>query len=340
MNKTIVISPSGNFYGSEQVLYDHLSTTTNTFKVFVPKGSIFKTKLDALNKHKVNGSGRIQIIYLRVILCMLFNGFRTLYINEGGHIKYTKLVAKLLPFVTVYVHIRLIEDATPQRLGANLPSNLKLISISQYIHGLLNESGFASTMIYDPMHISEDQKTSLPNPVQHISFIGRVTPAKGIRFIQTFIQYCLDHSSCKFHFHFYGSVEKQHTEVGKVYEQWKNHPQVHFHGFIDNQQEMYMQTDVVAHLNPNEPLGRIGLEAWSRGIPFVCFSSGGCGEINSALGATDCTVKPTDDWESQLEEIITNVPVQISKKRIHDIQEKLQQLFSVQRYVKEVEHLF
>ena len=44
-SKTLMVSPSGSFYGSEQVLYSHLDYTKKSYTVFVPFGSFFQKKL-------------------------------------------------------------------------------------------------------------------------------------------------------------------------------------------------------------------------------------------------------------------------------------------------------
>jgi hypothetical protein len=45
MKKIIIISPSGNLYGSEQVLFDYLVHTSKFSYTFVPKNSIFASTL-------------------------------------------------------------------------------------------------------------------------------------------------------------------------------------------------------------------------------------------------------------------------------------------------------
>ena len=121
-SKTLMVSPSGSFYGSEQVLYSHLDYTKKSYTVFVPFGSFFQKKLKRQHKHDVCGFSNIKLLYIKIFLKLLFAGYKTLYLNEGGHIKYAKLIAKLLPFVNVVVHIRLVEDTGSNRLD-KLPKN-------------------------------------------------------------------------------------------------------------------------------------------------------------------------------------------------------------------------
>ncbi len=339
MKKTIIISPSGNFYGSEQVLFDHLTTSTEHFLVFAPAASAFQKKLLTLTQHKTKGFGSIPFLYLHIILLVISGGYRNVYINEGGHIKYARLLARYLPFLKVLVHIRLIEDTIPQRLGNQQPANLQLISISTYIEDLLKPA-YASVKIYDPMKSRNVvKKLEIEKPKLNIAFIGRITPSKGLKYIQSFLKYYFTLDDNTLHFHFFGSADS-FEEVNELIETYKENPSVKFHGFIDNQEEIYSTTDMVLHLNPNEPLGRIGLEAWSRGIPFICFNSGGCGEINHTLKCDELTVPLSEGWENKLLNIIQSLPMYVDEHKVKATRELLEQHFSVTRYVKELEALF
>lgn len=41
MKRIAIISPSGKFYGSEQVLFDFLCTTQHKYVIYVPEGTFY-----------------------------------------------------------------------------------------------------------------------------------------------------------------------------------------------------------------------------------------------------------------------------------------------------------
>ena len=68
---TVIVSPSGNFYGSEQVLYDFLLATTQSYIVFVPEKSIFSQKLEKANLHQKHqlrffSTSKLYLLYIKI----------------------------------------------------------------------------------------------------------------------------------------------------------------------------------------------------------------------------------------------------------------------------------
>src|SRR5205809_755091 len=103
MKRVIIIRPSGNFYGSERVLYDYLTLTEQTYDLFVPRNSLLKRKLNNLVSgenilHEYDTSSHWKF-YLRMAFRLLGGRFKSVYLNEAGHVKYILLLAKLFPWI-------------------------------------------------------------------------------------------------------------------------------------------------------------------------------------------------------------------------------------------------
>jgi glycosyltransferase involved in cell wall biosynthesis len=339
--QSIIISPSGNFYGSEQVLFDYLRTTGNHYLVCLPKNSLFERKIKSLELHTVVGFKNPISLYLRVCYFFLVYGCSTLYINEGGHIKYAKLMAYLFPKRKVLVHIRLIEDTKKERIGTTLPDNLQLVSISEYIHNLL-PSHLSVVKVYDPMEIIGIQRVKRASKQLHVGIIGRVTPSKGLGNIDDLLAYLLQQENASnFTVHFFGDIEKELPTVKAFFEKYGSgmYSNILFHGFVENQNDIYPNLDVVVHLNEHEPLGRIGLESWARGIPFICLDQGGTAEINKMLGMSAYIIKKTDGWEKNLLELISSVALLPIEKDIAIAQKNMERHFSLDRYVAFIDEI-
>ena len=340
--KTIIVSPSGSFYGSEQVLYSHLDYTKKSYTVFVPFGSFFQKKLKRQHKHDVCGFSNIKLLYVKIFLKLLFAKYTTLYINEGGHIKYAKLIAKLFPFVNVVVHIRLVEDTTSNRLG-KLPKNLKLISISSFIRDLLLPE-YTSIKIVDPLDISNvfKQRFKLNKQCIRIGIIGRVSLSKGLHNYEKLFNYYFVLQDLKnIQFIFFGELVDKEKEALEFFDKYSgpNFPQVEFKGFVKDQEKIFSSIDAVLHLNEKEPLGRIGLESWARGIPFVCFNAGGCKEINQTLEMERFSLPLDTNWEVEVIDLISSLD-NFSNTEQDTARLNLQSYFSIDRYVEQLEKQF
>lgn len=338
--RTIIISPSGNFYGSEQVLYDHLKNTENVFSVFLPKGSNFEFKVRSLNQHKVLNFVNVKILYIRIFFRVIFRNVKTVYLNEAGHIKYIRILAFIFPNLRFVVHVRLKEDSEESRLGKILPLNVKLICISKYIFDLVKKPS-NSFLIYDPIAVKANgAKKSTPSDILRIGFIGRVTTSKGLIHIGKFLDRLLESAeSSNININFFGDIETHIEIVNKFHKKYSKQglSKIIFHGYVSDQEFIYDNIDTVIHLNPEEPLGRIGLESWARNIPFFCFNLGGCYEINTLLGLDWFIVDKKPGWESQLINKLTNF-TEINYN-FEKIGSGLHENFSINSYVKKVESL-
>ena len=341
-SNTIIVSPSGQFYGSEQVLFNHLEHTAKRYLAFVPTKGKFSQKLKKQNKHKVSGFSNLRVLYLRLLYKLVFQNYNTLYVNEGGHIKFAKIIAMFLPYVKVIVHIRLLEDTESNRLG-KLPKNLKLISISNYIRDVLLPE-YPSVMIYDPLDaskVSTHNNQSQSGDIR-VGIIGRVSLTKGLKNYDQLFKYYFGLNGVKYiHFIFFGDILQKEEEASLFFDNYKGKefPQIEFKGFIEDQEKIFSSIDAVLHLNEKEPLGRIGLESWARGIPFVCFNAGGCAEINETLEMERFSVAFDTDWEEAVIELISSLK-NFSSSEQENARLNLQSYFSIERYLKQLEKQF
>ncbi|GHB37114.1 glycosyltransferase [Mongoliitalea lutea] len=338
---TIIVSPSGNFYGSEQVLYNFLNKTSNKYRVYVPKSSVFYYKLKELQKHRISGFKSLPWLYFKLCLKVLAGGLKSIYINEGGHIKYAKLLAKIAPKSSIILHIRLLEDCESKRLGV-LPSNVKLIGISDFISHKLTD--YPHSVIYDPIDVNDLTVSEKINRKKQftVGIVGRVSETKGVAYYEAFFNHIfLGSFKSTIEFHFFGDVIFSEEVSTKFYETFSNkHYPVFFRGFVQNQDELFGQLDLVLHLNPNEPLGRVGLESWSRGIPFVCFNSGGTGEINKRLGLESFSIDVMEGWEDLLKNRIEKIMKELPSEDISRAKKGIIRNYGSSRYVSELENHF
>ena len=141
----IIVSPSGNLYGSEYVLLDFLKESSLKYQIYAPKDSTFSKKLKEEN-YKVSGFKNLKWLYFKIFFKLLFSR-NILYLNEGGHISYVKVLAKILFFKKFFISVRLLEDCNAKL--HKISNNISLIAVSNYIKEKINSNG-KSLVIYDP----------------------------------------------------------------------------------------------------------------------------------------------------------------------------------------------
>ena len=301
MSKTIVISPSGNFYGSEQVLWEFLKDTGNHYTLYVPAESFFYQKLTregTAHRLKTFDRGKLPFLYSRIFFSLLLGQADAVYLNEAGHSRFLLLLATVFPGKRFVVHVRMLEDAQESRWRKRLPSNVRVISISGSVGQKLP---FPSELIYDPYRFS----ASRPVPVKKdpnrlvIGIIGRVTVTKGLGRLPELSEYLSEHAPGRFVFYLYGGISA--TEGDKeLVDGLTRLPDVHLKGFMENKDEIYDSIDCVLHLSVEEALGRIFFEAIDYGKPFLGFKIAGIAEIGSLTGLEELLVRPDDHWTENL----------------------------------------
>src|SRR5690606_26485924 len=90
-----IISPSGKFYGSEQTLFDFLSRTSG-YDVYCKEeqDGLYNLLLESNFEHRYFKFNNVRYFYLKLFGLLLFK-YKKVYINEGGHSKYIKLLGRI-----------------------------------------------------------------------------------------------------------------------------------------------------------------------------------------------------------------------------------------------------
>lgn len=340
MNKVAIVSPSGNFYGSEQVLFDFLQHCSGTYDVYVPSGSKLYNKLKCQSIHSVIGFNSIVLLYTKLLFLLIFK-YKTLYVNEGGHIRYVKLLASFFFWKNFVVHLRILEDTYCSRLKG-LGKNVKLIVVSNFIKEKVDTTHNVMK-IYD----SFDNSTIVPKTSFsfknkfRIGIVGRVTPTKGLSDMMHFVNF-LENERCLFEIHFFGHQEVHIPMVKEFVEKSKKNRfcKCLFHGFVDSQDAIYNSIDITLHFNTVEALGRIFFESWSYGVPLFGFDEGGIGELSNLLSFESFVVSKKDGWEKVLMNRINESTNLLDNKSIDEIRSEINKLFNVSKYCKEIEDTF
>lgn len=344
-SRTAIVSPSGNFYGSEQVLYDFLMQSENEYTVYVPAKGRLIQRLRSLNRHNIQVLGSsIKLFYLKLFWLLLVGRYENVYVNEGGHIRYIKKLASFFKRKKFIIHIRITEDTTSSRIGA-LPGNVFFICISQYIRNLIPDSGIKNIKtIYDLYVLNKNVRivskaNSGSNKIK-IGIIGRVTNSKGLKEIVAFCDFLENKKAQNIEVNFFGDVEKDKTDVLEFLKKVKNYKNtsIIFHGFQERKDAIYSSIDLVVHLNKLEPLGRIFLESLDYGIPIIGFNEGGIGEMAKLLGLEKCMVNYDVNWLGNLYSKVIHVKGELNK--YSDARKKMDSYFSASGYCKQVEGIF
>jgi glycosyltransferase involved in cell wall biosynthesis len=336
----IFISPSGNFYGSEQVLFDYIKNTHLHFHLFLPKNSLFESKLNEIdNKNFIKkGFTNIKRLYLEIFIKLLFSKFKSVYLNEAGHIKYINLLAKFFPKVNFVVHIRLVEDTNLLRINKSLP-NLRFVTISKYIHDLLPVK---SELLYDPYPFEDTiQKNPIQNGKIKIGVIGRLSIGKGLdKLIQLASELQNDRSFEDFEFYLYGDPIYS-NESNFFLEKILSFKMLIPMGFEPKKNKMYQNINAVMHLCETEPLGRIFLEAINYELPLIGFNSGGIGEIARITNSTDLLVALNDNWIVEWKEKLLKLKKDFKENsKINTVQKaKAMEVFSLANYVSALDQI-
>lgn len=347
MRRIAIISPSGKFYGSEQVLFDFLTETKHCYEVYVLPGAFYEILLKQ-QRHIIHKFNCVKKLYLNLVLLLLIGRFDGIYINEGGHIRYLNLLAKLFPHKKFFAHIRLIEDTTKSRLQGT-PANVTLIAVSDYITDAVKKrNGLPAVTVYD-LYRSSSRIADIHKPLSDLSIInigivGRITDTKGIEYIEKFCDYAEYHSQGQIIFHFFGNIDKQSIKVSTFIVKANNYKIIKckFHGFVDDKNAIYRHIDILLHFNQYESLGRIAFEALDYGIPFIGFNRGGIGEITSHLGLSGFMINPDNsNWSSQmLSNVFAVLETPAALHNYEHAKQKMQKIYSPQRYVSQIEQLF
>lgn len=337
MSKTLVISPSGNFYGSEQVLYDYLQQTSGSFDVMVPEDTAFAKMLaNNLQRHQLLSYAATELrrTYLILSFQLLRGRYQVVYFNEAAHSRYAAILARAFRSVKFYVHVRIAEDTAAGRWRLVNSNNIQLISIAENIRDLLLPR--QSLLLYDLYKFTPNGEQHVPAPAgkYRVGVIGRITYTKGLAELGRLVQYLQEfHPLHPYEFHLFGDIPFQLKDDPQI-RQLMASPSVVFEGFVDEKTAIYEQTDIVLHLSKTEPLGRIFLESIDGLKPFAGFNTAGIGEIGKLTGLLEMLCTPSEDDSPQLykrlEEIRENYTAEC--RRMSAAKEKAIAVFSPEHY--------
>ena len=345
-SKTIVISPSGGWYGSEQVLFGHMSNTDKSFKIYVLKSGVFVEKLRSLH-HKVSVFNGIVALYLNVFILLLTN-YDSVYVNEGGHIRYIKLLAKVFSKKKFVIHVRLVEDTSTIRLQ-NLPTNVTLVCVSDFIRNLIIVNGINHKQvvtIHDyvirPASHSFQNKKANSNVVS-IGIVGRVSSKKGILRVLSLCESWEESQNLQFEVNFFGGVvEDEDVEEFRKKSILLKKVKCIYHGFVDNQRDIYASVDTIIHFNAFEPFPRIYFESICNLVPIVGFNSGGVGEQARIMGFEDLLVADTKGWENTMMNVLLYIRDhnQELKERMLSSWDVFDNRLNIKKYIDSIEQKF
>lgn len=308
--RILIISPSGNFYGSEQVLYDYLSHTKVNADVAVPAYSFLFKKLKQDTPQfsiKAFQPSGLWKFYLQLLIDLFLNHYQSVYLNEAGHMKYVLLLSKIFRRKKFIIHVRIVEDAAKSRWKVKPGPNVTLISISNYLAAQLP---YPSEVLYDPFPFSYDLKEN--NHIEKeqiiIGIIGRITLTKGLNHLVDLLTLIRQKGKeDKFHFKLFGNISPDAEQSG-LDKKLKSFENVTICGFEDSKEKLYSAVECVMHLSTQEALGRIYLEAIDYGKPFIGLRAAGIGEIASVLKMEKWMADPSsDNLPNQLLSLLENV---------------------------------
>jgi len=334
--QSIIISPSGHFYGSEQVLFDYISASKISHIVMVKGKGILYKKLKSLEHIASFSFHSILLLYLKIYLRCLVSNIHSVYLNEAGHIRYFQILAKLFPKVKFVIHVRILEDTSNSRWVHKLKSNVEVFSISEFMQKRLTVK---SKLLYDPYRFNQlvNNRTS-PEKFLHVGILGRITNSKGIYDISSLMHLIQHHHGEQmFIFHFYGSFSEDALAAQEELTKFNN---VFLEKFIENKDDIFSNIHCVLHAAVNEPLGRVFLDAINYQVPFVGINSGGIGEIAQKVDLTAMLVEADSVnvhllLYKKLLNVAENYTTYIEKMILAKM--KAESIFSLSEYVKTID---
>ena len=329
---SILISPSGNLYGSELVLLDYLKHTKLKFKIYVPKNSKLFSKLinDDLveNVFTFNPNNLTKFYFIWLLSTLLINKHKTIYINEGGHIRYIKILSKIFKRLKFIIHVRTIYDASHERLG-NMSKNITLLTVSKYVQAIIQKENSDCIQLYDPYSFILNKKTQRLKSIINIGIVGRVCESKGISHINELINSrTFQSSDLPLHFHFFGEVIEE-VNTNKIVASIKSSKvQTSFHGYKEKS-IIFETIDILLHMNQHEALGRVILEALDYGNYVICPQKGGSGELANLFQISTTFNLSDINWHQI---IYTNI-VHIWEQKSTQLQESFVKNFELNKMI-------
>jgi glycosyltransferase involved in cell wall biosynthesis len=266
-----------------------------------------------------------------------------LYLNEGGHIRFVKLLARLLPNKHFFMHIRLLEDCSSDRLN-NLSKNIHLLTVSEYLKAQI-PNHFLPKVIYDPYTLEQKEIFSKSERSNFtIGVVGRVTQTKGLDSLLPILKLLSKTTKQTIHLHFYGSSSDSEKWLLGFKKEIIRIPNIKtdFIGFVSNKERIYNNIDLLLHVNKVEALGRVLFETVDYNTPFLTFDEGGCGELAKQLKLDELLVQDKAGWEYEFAHKITHIidNENAFSNQLKVAKEIIRQDFNSDKYTQRLEAFF
>ncbi|HVS95274.1 MAG TPA: glycosyltransferase [Puia sp.] len=342
-NRCTIVSPSGNLYGSEQVLFDFLVGTGEVYTVMVPAGSLLLRKLqEARLAHRLKTfrTGSPLRLYAGIFFQLAAGRIRTLYLNEAGHSRYAVMLARWYRKKNFVIHVRMKEDTEPGRWPSHPLPNLRLIAISGYIEHRLP---LPAECILDPYRFTDRplRAAKIDSSGLTIGVIGRITVTKGLyKLVQLAEHAAKDPAAARLRFALFGDVSGD-SEDRELVGRLQALPNVKFEGFVSDKDAIYDNLDAVLHMSVVEALGRIFFEAIDYGKPFLGFDAAGIGEIARLTGLDRGLAAADGDWMDKLLQRLLLLDREYGQwaEEVRNKKEACRNIFSMDRYVSRINAL-
>ncbi len=323
----VLISPSGNLYGSENVLFDYVTKSKLVFDYFfVPKQSKLYIKLQKNEVPSIEYKS-LYLLYTRIFILLLSNRISVIYCNEAGHLRYLNLLSRIFKSTEFIIHVRILEDCV--RINSfRFPSNIRFIAVSHFI---AKDIHTVSKILHDgyifdklrPFHLQRE------NPIS-VGIVGRITLNKGV----THLLELLKDQNQGINYNLYGHMDPKLPLL--IRKQLLSDPRVFIHGFVSLNDEIYKNIDILMHLNDREPLGRIFFEALDFGVPIIGFNKGGISEIGELIEYP--YLIEAFDYDVMLDSLL-NFDSLFSNEVLNNARLRALKVFSITNYINQMDKL-
>lgn len=339
----IAISPSGNYYGSEQTLLTYLQNSQLCFCVFLPikVDEKYLRQIKSIEFIRIGYFSSPTLLYMRVALRLLKNSFgqraTSVYVNEAGHVRYVKLLSQLFRGVNFIVHVRLLEDVRNRQWSVKARSNLKILATSKFIQQELKSLGVLTRVLSSPFRSELLPYRSKRLNCRKLIVVSRLSEAKGIGYYERLANY-FEKRKCRVEIHHYGTSDTEATSriirlQSLEYVSWISH------GFEEDKKKIFSD-GIVLHLNPTEPLGVVLLECLNHSLPFLAFNEGGTGEIGRNLNVAAFLFSSRGNyWMEYIHRILIESSEFSWSVEVQAARKQLTEKYGPIRYAKELDEI-
>ena len=285
----IAVSPSGNFYGSEQTLMTYLEHTKLRFLLLVPSNSCEELTqrakaLPNVSLHTFHSPvhlfGRISWLILK---CWIKKMNINVYLNEAGLIRYLNRLPRM-GMLHMIVHVRLTEDVKFRPWHEVNRNGMTVLSTSSFVANELNKIGVESEVLSSPFRSFGIVSANAGFFDRRLIVVSRLSQGKGLKWYKSFCEF-LETQRISIRIDHFGRVDDSEQDFLEFvhsleFVKWNSR------GF-ESDKTVIFREGTLLHLNPIEPLGVVLMEAINHGIPYLAFDNGGTGEISRTLELED-----------------------------------------------------